>query len=102
MSVIVGAILGLSGLLLIYLGYVRKWDKTKLREVALIILCLPGLASGIPMLFWGMRIIIEKETPYEYEWCSGNLRGSSAVAVGVVSILMGLALVVWWVYALTD
>lgn len=99
---IVGAILGLSGLLIVYLGYVRKWPRTKLGAVALFILFLPGLASGIPMLYWGVRIIIEKETRYEYEWASGTLRGSSAVAVGVVSILMGLAMVVWWVYALTD
>ena len=102
MNVIVGAILGLSGLLFIYLAYARKWSKTKLGALALFILSSPGLASGLPMLHWGVRIIIEKETPYEYEWCSGTLRGGSAVAVGVVSILMGLALVIWWVYALTD
>jgi hypothetical protein len=63
---------------------------------------LPGLASGIPMLYWGVRITIGKETRYEYEWASGSLRGSSAVAVGVGSTLMGLVLAIWWVHALTD
>jgi hypothetical protein len=102
MSAIVGAILGISGLLFIYLSYVRKRDKTKLGQVALIILCVPGFASGIPMLFWGVRIIIEKETVYENEWVTQTVRGGEAVAVGVFSMLVGLALIVWWVYAHTD
>ena len=101
MNVIAGLVLGLCGLLFIYLFFIRKWSKTKLGILALCILILPSLASGLPLLYIGVKTVIKKEAAYQDEWHSGTYRGVSAVAVGVVATLMGLALAGCWIYALT-
>jgi len=104
MNVIFGVILGLCGLLFIYLAFIRKWlFKAKLGTLILLILILPSLSSGIPFLYLGVKTIIKKETWYENQWGSSvTYHGSSAVAMGVLLTLIGFAGVTGWSYVLTN
>ena len=90
---IVATIVGLSGLLMIFL--LRQQRDTKLKIIAIIISAIFGFSSGLPFIYLGVSAIIKRKTGYY------NHRGSSAVALGTFYTLIGLGLVFLWSCALT-
>ena len=119
MEEILGTILCISGLLFTYLagtragvqpGEERSWRR-RVRKVVLFIVMLPGLASGIPVIYFGLSVIRKREAVEDSSYRQEapafvsepvKIKGTSATAIGAFLALLGVAMAIFWLYVLTS